>query len=273
MLVYRIGSTTQDVDINIAKARMNALVHKILDDTKANTFQCYITAGKDETAFRRKIYEPYKQNRKDFVRPIHYDALREYLVNEWNASISETIEADDAISIAACNMDNDLVIVSIDKDLMQIPGLHYNFVKKEFVTVDEQTGIKFFYEQLLKGDAADNVKGVAKIGEVKAKRLLAELYTEEEWFNKVRETYNDDEDMLRQGCALWMMKEPYPRGVWAYTHYGNLLLQETTLEQEFVQKLKLNTSELCTLTSGTPQNGQIQEDSIYQDMPVEEGTT
>jgi 5'-3' exonuclease len=251
---------------------MNTLVHKILEDTKATTFQCYITAGKDETAFRRKLYAPYKQNRKDFVRPVHYDSLREHLLVVWKASLSETIEADDAISIASCSLDIPSVVVSIDKDLMQIPGLHYNFVKEEFATVNEYTGTKFFYEQLLKGDKADNVQGVVGIGDVKAKKLLAELDTEEEWFNKVREVYNDDESMLRQGCALWMMKEPYPRGVWAYTHYGNLLLQETTLEQEFSDTLKLHTLGPSTLTNGIQQSGQIQEVSTYQDTPLAEPT-
>ena len=55
LLVYRIGFTTQDVDFGIAAWRMSNLIEQILDATKATSFQLYLTASKDETAYRKKI--------------------------------------------------------------------------------------------------------------------------------------------------------------------------------------------------------------------------
>ena len=67
------------------------------------------------------------------------------------------------------------VIVSLDKDLKQVPGLHYNFVKKEFDTVTPQQGLINFYTQFLVGDTSDNIRGCTGIGPVKARKAFEEL--------------------------------------------------------------------------------------------------
>jgi hypothetical protein len=51
------------------------------------------------------------------------------------------------------------VIVSLDKDLHTIPGLHFNFVTNTFSEVTEQQGWINFYTQLIMGDRADNIPG------------------------------------------------------------------------------------------------------------------
>ena len=233
LLVYRIGFTTEDVDLGIATWRMSNLIEKILADTKATSYQLYLTASKDETAFRKKIYPEYKQNRKA-PRPIHYEDLREFLLEHWNAELVHTIEADDAIGIAASR--DDCVIVSIDKDLLQIPGLHYNFVKEEFKTVTKLEGLRFFYQQCLTGDTADNVKGIPGIGPKKAEKILAladELYDdldcgdlELNWFNVVRKEYDNDYEFYINGSALWILKSPYPQGSWRLHPLGSKLVHE-----------------------------------------------
>jgi len=81
------------------------------------------------------------------------------------------------------------VIVSVDKDLLQIPGFHYNFVKKEKSCVTKEQGIKHFYTQLLTGDTSDNIQGCPGIGVAKAARFLAGLSTEESLFQQVVGVY------------------------------------------------------------------------------------
>jgi 5'-3' exonuclease len=72
------------------------------------------------------------------------------------------------------------VIVSIDKDLLQIPGSHYNFVKSEFTEVSEEEGMFSFYIQLLMGDSTDNVSGCPGIGPKKAEKALRPFIGDEE---------------------------------------------------------------------------------------------
>jgi hypothetical protein len=75
------------------------------------------------------------------------------------------MEADDLLGI---NQTKDTIICTIDKDLRQVPGQHYNFVKDEIFTVNLQEGLLWFYTQMLTGDASDNISGIRGIGLKKA---------------------------------------------------------------------------------------------------------
>lgn len=225
---------------------MDELLKTILEGVQATEFQVYLTASNDCTAFRKQAYSDYKANRKA-PRPIHYEALRQHLITDHGASVSTTIEADDAIGIDAGN-NSDCVIVSIDKDLLQIPGKHYNFVKQQFTTVNAHSGMRFFYKQLLMGDKADNIKGVAGIGEVKAERILnsSEDYCEEAWFNIVRATYNNDEEMWHNGECLLILQKPFPQGTWSLHPLGSQLLQEMEEKPLYLQRQNVGTSAYTT---------------------------
>ncbi len=74
------------------------------------------------------------------------------------------------------------------------------------VEVDEETGLRNFYTQLLTGDTSDNIKGIAGIGPVKAKKALAECFTEQEMFSTVREMYENDEWMIMNGRCLYILR-------------------------------------------------------------------
>jgi 5'-3' exonuclease len=113
------------------------------------------------------------------------------------------MEADDYLGI---NQHESSIICSIDKDLLQVPGKHYNIVKKEFYEIDEETGFRNFYTQLLTGDTSDNIKGIAGIGPVKAKKALTGYFTEQGMFSVVREMYQNDEWMIMNGQCLWILR-------------------------------------------------------------------
>lgn len=75
------------------------------------------------------------------------------------------IEADDALAIANKYLtDRGIhnVIVTFDKDLMQVPGLHYNPYKSDSVfEVDGLQGFKNLWRQVITGDITDNIPGVS----------------------------------------------------------------------------------------------------------------
>lgn len=138
--------------------------------------------------FRDDIYEDYKANRDTLGKPKYYRDIRRYLREIWNAETVNGMEADDAIGISAMAIPES-VIVAVDKDLDQIPGDHYNWVKGENYTVSPKEGLRFFYEQLLSGDATDNIPGIDGIGPVKAKKALAECTTPKECAQLVHAMY------------------------------------------------------------------------------------
>lgn len=113
----------------------------------------------------------YKGNRDGAAKPVHHKAIVEHLKTAWRAEVSKGEEADDLIGIAATEAPGSIV-ASIDKDLLQIPGRHFNFVTKEELTISPKEAVINFYAQALSGDPVDNVPGVKGIGPVKARKAL-----------------------------------------------------------------------------------------------------
>jgi DNA polymerase-1 len=197
---YRVGFASEEEPESIAIHRLNEYIETTLKEVEADTYKIFLT-GKDN--FRYSVYPEYKANRSDKPKPVHLPALRQFLVDTWAAEVVDGMEADDALAI---NQTDDSVICTIDKDLLQVKGLHYNFVKKEFQTINELDGLFKFYTQFLTGDKADNIIGLDRIGPVKAEAALSGCTNEQELFNKVRSMYNDDDKLLMNGRCLYMKR-------------------------------------------------------------------
>ena len=210
IICYRTGFASEDVDEKLCLARVTELVTDIVYfQLKCDDYKAYIT-GKGNFRNDIAVTAPYKGNRKDLKRPKHYEAIRKHLI-DLGATQVEGMEADDAIAIEATA--NGGFIVSIDKDLDQIPGYHYNFVKHEEYFVTEEQGLLNFYKQILTGDRVDNIMGIKGIGPVKADKLLADCKTEKEMFDVCVKAYNDngEEGVLRtteNGKLLWLLRAP-----------------------------------------------------------------
>jgi DNA polymerase-1 len=178
-------------------------------------YQLFVTG---EGNFRYQIYPEYKGNRPK-ERPQHLHACKSHLVHEFGALCSNGREADDEIGIAAykhLELGDDYTIVSIDKDLNMIEGLHYSpeitrggKVVKEArrYHVSPTDAIRFFYYQLLVGDTTDNIKGVAGVGKVKAERALSGLTTERDLYDVVQGLYGSEEEMEMNAKVLWIWRK------------------------------------------------------------------
>lgn len=201
IVAYRVACTLQDDDAqDFAYARTEDLVDQILVNTEASEYNLYLT-GKDN--FRYSIYPEYKAHRPK-EKPFWLESIRQYLIATFNAEVVDGMEADDALGL---NQTEDSVICSIDKDLLMIPGKHYNFVKDEFYDVTEFDGLKHFYKQCLMGDRSDNIKGIEKIGTKKADKILAECETEKHLFDAVRNAYGNDEEFKMNAQVLWIRQK------------------------------------------------------------------
>jgi len=199
IVAYRVGFTTEEEPEAIAAWRADELMQSILAETGATEYKAFLTG---EGNFRRKVNALYKANRTK-PKPVHLPFLTKHLVEKWGAVVVNGMEADDYLAI---NQEDNTIICSIDKDLLTVPGKHYNFVKKEFVDIDYLTGLRKFYKQFLIGDVADNIIGIKGIGPVGASGYIDHLYTELEMFNIVRELYNDDDRLLMNGICLYMKR-------------------------------------------------------------------
>lgn len=208
LLVYRIGYASEKDDENLAVWSLDEYIKEnITKPIKAN--YKYFLTGSNNFRFDVAVTHPYKGNRKQ-PKPIHYGALRQHLIMEYNAEVVHGEEADDKIGIL---QNEDSVIISIDKDLNNIPGWHYHFVNKELYYVDDITAARNFFKQMLTGDTADNIKCIDGIGKVRAGKLLDHLTTYEELLCTVGLQYaiheeTPEERMLENGKLLWIRQHP-----------------------------------------------------------------
>lgn len=190
-LLYRVGFACEDEPEGIAKARLDeTLKTLIFEELKdCDDYKCFIS-GSENFRFEIAKTHPYKGNRENIKRPKHLVALREHIVSKWDANVSVNKEADDDVCIAA-NTHPHCIIAHIDKDLDQIPGSHYNYVKKIFYNVGKFEALKNFYLQCLTGDKIDNIVGLRGIGPVKAKKALKDCFTEKALYTTCLELYNN----------------------------------------------------------------------------------
>jgi len=144
--------------------------------------------------FRDVVYtvQKYKGNRKT-AKPYHYDSIVDYMITYWDAITVDGKEVDDQLALDAKESSKPVVICSPDKDLDQIPGLHWNYTKAVEYEVDPEEAQRFFWEQCLSGDNADNILGVWKIGQKTAQKMVDSWYedglTQPKIWDKVIEAY------------------------------------------------------------------------------------
>lgn len=204
IITFRTAFSAEDeTEEWIANARADELVDNILHDVGADSFEVWLT-GKNN--FRYNVFPEYKANRITSKRPKWEHTVKDHLTKKWFANWSEGCEADDMMGVRQMELDN-TIICTIDKDLWQIPGPHYNFVKKEFSNVSEADGFRFFCYQLIVGDSTDGIKGIPGMGPKKAEALL-EKNPSEEWLQLIEDRYSSYEEMDMNAKCLYIWRQP-----------------------------------------------------------------
>lgn len=235
---FRAAAASENDDLGIAIWRMEEMIDNTLAETGADEFSIFLSGANN---FRYLVYPEYKANRPD-ERPRFLADLKEHLVQQYNAQVSEGCEADDLLGIEQCaglqfsdtgwvgqyGMETETIICSLDKDLRMIPGNHYSFeisgkITKgpnagktwtkpmEKVFVDEHQALWNFYYQMLVGDTADNIKGAAGIGPKKAPAILEGCTTDREFYEAVEPYFSCEEEILMTGQCLWIWRKPQDR--------------------------------------------------------------
>jgi len=156
-----------------ARETLDKLVVDITDSVFADDVKI---AVKGEDNFRKDFYDDYKANRKsDDEYRAFIDRLRDYLVECWDGEAAHGQEADDLLAQWAQEcMDEGkpYAIASIDKDLLTIPGVHFNIRKGIISHVNDDEADYLLNKQLLMGDSADNIPGLPGIGAKRAEKIL-----------------------------------------------------------------------------------------------------
>jgi hypothetical protein len=197
--IYRIGFAVEKKDeegiikvepIENAYHSFNISVRKVLEKYGTNDFHGFLSKG---PGFRAGISTTrvYKGNREAQHKPFYYAELRAYAKERLGGEFVEHIEADDACATSLTALGEGGVLCSIDKDLLQIPGRHYNWIRETEQVVDKRIGILNFYKQMIQGDSTDNIEGIPGKGPKAAEQILSEAKSSEEAERKVWQAYQE----------------------------------------------------------------------------------
>lgn len=167
--------------------------------------------------FRKEVFAEYKGNRDPKAKPILLPFVKEHIREAYSTKVKDGIEADDVIGILMTHptlMPGKKVCVTIDKDLLQIPGRHFNPDKDVKRMISEQQGDRFFMYQTLIGDKVDNYPGCRGIGPVNAEKLLAPHTSIEGWWPVVVKTFlkkgfTTDDALVQARCARMLRHYDY----------------------------------------------------------------
>ena len=174
-------------DFREVKALMDSELSNLRRDSGVHELSICFSSPNN---FRKKILADYKQNRSGIRKPVCFNMAKDYLREQYDAFESDWLEADDLMGVKNTMFPEHCCIVSIDKDLLTVPGYHWDFVNKEIFFVDSIQADYNFYMQTLTGDTTDGYKGCPGIGKVKAHRILDKAIEEDEdMWDAVVETY------------------------------------------------------------------------------------
>jgi 5'-3' exonuclease len=190
-----------------ALGNVKSVLHEVMSKY-GKSYRAFLT-GSGNFREAEATLLPYKGNRDPSHKPKYYREIKDYLIDVWGAEVINGREADDALGCEQWkHRDKSTIIVTIDKDLDQIPGWHYNFSKDILYDVSYHDANRFFFRQMLEGDRVDNIPGIKGIGPKKADKIL-----------------EDNPSLEKLRCAVVLKyKEQYGEN-WeqAYTEVAKLL--------------------------------------------------
>ena len=214
MLATDITSRVVPEELSHCLQVLKDMLQAPLDLIPHNQHRILVTKG---TNFRHDLatIKEYKAGRS--AKPFYHAEMVEYMDTYWDAICLPNLEADDLVGMWHTQ---DSTCVGIDKDLLTVPGLHYNYKKKKYLEVTELDALRYFYTQLLEGDGADNIKGLPACssesikkyglpgaaingcGKLSAAKVLQGADSEAEMFQRVRDcwlSYNKQANILIKG--------------------------------------------------------------------------
>tara|TARA_R110002124_G_scaffold24569_5_gene89891 strand:- start:945 stop:1772 length:828 start_codon:yes stop_codon:yes gene_type:complete len=247
LIAYEAASAADMVDEGYERRSFDYVIDKIDESIKfitensgCDSYELFIT-GKDNFRYDIATVKPYKGNRSDKPKPFYLESTRK-LLESYGAVVCDGMEADDMLAVRAREMEyKDCCICSRDKDLRMVPcmqyswevglqpewgpelvdtlgELHFRFSDKILKNGEKSnaikkvwgTGLKWFYAQLIIGDATDNISGLEGKGGGLVHQIIHPCTSEEELFTAAFSAYTDKygdtaaERLLEQGRLLWM---------------------------------------------------------------------
>lgn len=213
-LLYFSSYGSED-DQLLCETKLSEKIYDILNIVGLSyDIEKYYVFVKGQNNFRYTLYSQYKAKRPE-KHPI-IDVLNKYLVDNFDAIESHGAESDDyAYSYSQLpEYQGRAIICSVDKDMLQIPGIHYDYQKNKFVLVTEQEARYNLGIQMIMGDAADNIQGLKRYGIKKAEKIITKGMSQYQCIKAILKEYlknysspEEAKEQLRLNYKLLKLKK------------------------------------------------------------------
>lgn len=186
-----VWSRKDDLGAELACDAAKSTMDALLSRTGCSAAMEVFLSGRDNFRYKVAVTRPYKGSRDYQPKPKHLKAVRDFLIETYGAKVSDGVEADDSIGIRAGQVSANGFICTIDKDLDQIPGYHYNWVKDNVYYVSAKDAEFALYTQALSGDPVDNIPGMPGIGKKRAEEILTGAKSSKDLFDRTWAVYKE----------------------------------------------------------------------------------
>ena len=195
---------TTHSDVGPAEANFNSRITRLKRELEADSV-VIAWSDPDKRNWRVDLWPAYKAHRRKLGmrKPTCYGPLVQRIKDRWKSVYFPRLEGDDVLGWLATNpaIDEERIIVSIDKDMHTIPGVSIYNTGTETLTPPHSEATANYHHMLqtLVGDTSDGYPGCPGVGKVSAPKLLAK---EEEMWPEVLAAFEKkgltEEDALMQ---------------------------------------------------------------------------
>lgn len=234
---------TPEIDYENMTSELANDIKQLMYDTKCTAYRAYVT-GKEN--FRYKFLPSYKWRRKDTLKPIALDYLKDWALKNLNVICVDGEEADDSCCRDFTTEEEGIhkVLCHVDKDLKQVKGEHYNPNSQESFIVSEEEADIYLWRQVIEGDATDCYAGCPNVGESKSTDIILKKYATRPYYHhftrgakagtfEVRwENYYDSKLTIPQAILTWYLRGYYTKG-------GMSTLRDSSTTSGFKEDIKI----------------------------------
>lgn len=129
--------------------------------------------GKNTGKHRYAIKSDYKHNRSG-EQPSWWEFTSKLLKEKYNVYNVDNYEVDDIVNIYRLQTPHSF-IVACDKDLLNLPGIHFNWRTSTWQANTLEEAKYYFWRDMITGQTGDGIKGLPRKGTVFAEKFLSEL--------------------------------------------------------------------------------------------------
>lgn len=203
----------EEKDIEYLQGKLTEMTLKVLNlvEEKFSILALYIWV-KGKGNFRKELSSEYKAKRPA-PNPV-INKLYDYAKLAHQTIPADGYEAEDGIYTMSTKIDNNGIILGVDSDLLQIPGIHYNYQKNVWRKISNEEALHLKYKKYCLSDVGDGVRTTPGIGKVYFEKnfkigMTIEEYEHQLWLAHLKAWKNDEvkaKEQMELGRQLLSLK-------------------------------------------------------------------